>query len=257
MPLTYEQLTPALYKQAGKLCDNIPGFQVHELVNACWLMGNIQKLKTLKYAMGRARYDMLDYIRDETGSRNRQRATRIADELRNKGGNEHVLQNHDKPNIEIVSLSKNLYEDGDEMRLEETIPSIREYETENIDTKDLFEKFCRGLSRQESLLLKLYFIEGFTQLETGRVIGFTESRISQMLSILLPRIRIILKNLGYENKIQSKPEKPEREKQNIPGGRNSPLYSRIYYLNNRHKIIERRKKRYQERKNRKYHALAV
>ena len=197
-------------------------------------MGNVQKLKILAFAKARARYDMLDYIRRETGSRNRQLATRKADALRNKGNNEHVLQNHDWPNVEIISLEVSAYqEDPNEVSpsgRKDIIPAKPDGRTEQIDTKDLFEKLCKGLCRQDALLLKLCFLEEFNQREAGDVLGHSESRISQLLTNLLPRIRVILKNLGYENEMRQKPE-PDRAE-----------YKRLWR---------------QEKLNRKRHALAV
>ena len=152
------------------------------------------------YCWPRIKGSIFDEIRRQTGSRNRQRATRKADAPRNKGNNEHVLQNHDRPNVEINSLSKNIYNDEQDLLLIEIVTCKNDCEIERIDTKDLFERLCRGLSRQDSLLLKLYFLDGFNQKEAGDVSGHSESRISQKFSNLLPRIRIILENMRlHEN----------------------------------------------------------
>lgn len=248
MALTYEQLAPALYKQARKLCGNISGFQVHELINACWLMGEIQKLESINFAQARAKYDMLDYIRRETGSRPKQNATRKSDALRNKGSNEHVLQNHDHANPTVKSLQTVLWYDKDgEYLLQDDIPGKIDAEPENIDAKDLFDRLCRGLNRQESLILKLRFLEDFEMKKIGIVIGVCESRVSQMLANLLPRIRVILKNLRLTEKVNNRREghKPQFKRD----ARDVAEYQHNAYL--------RRRKLAYEARSRKRHALAV
>lgn len=251
MPLTYEQLAPALYKQATAIQGKLPWFQVHELINACWVKGNVQKLKNIKFAMKRGRYDMFDYIRGETGSRNRQRATRKADALRNKGNSEHVLQNHDQPNIGITSLEDSIYNNKNhqcEQNLrKDMIPGKPDTEPERIDTKDLFEKLCKGLDRQDALLLKLFFLKGFNQREASEVIGHSESRISQMLANLLPRIRVILENLQLTENVNNR-----REGQRAYFKRDARDVADL-----QHEAYLRRRKRYQDNKTRKKHALAV
>jgi RNA polymerase sigma factor (sigma-70 family) len=243
MALTYEQLAPALYKQAGILAKKCFAFKAHELVAECWLMGNVQKLKSIKFASRRAYYDMIDYIRLETGCRNTKKALA-------KG----------KFVPKTYSLSTHLSGeelDGSHYELQELVPGVIDRGSERFDTKDLFDRLCRGLDQQEALILKLTFLENFKRKEVGKVAGLTESRISQLLSNLLPRIATILQNLGYENKMVKIPERTPRVKQNFAGGRNSPLYNRLYYIANKDRIAKRRKKRYNDSPRCKKHALAV
>lgn len=230
MPLTYEQLAPALYKQAMALHRKYPWFQVNELVAECWLMGNVQKLKSIKFASKRAYYDMIDYIRRQTGSRN----TKIA-----------LAKGKFVPKTYSLSTYLSGEElDGSHYELQDIAQGVIDLEPERIDTKDLFEKLCKGLSRQETLILKLIFIDGFNQAEAGKVIDFTESRISQLLSNILPRIRIILENLQLTENVNTR-----RKVEKIPFKADTPEYRRIYN--------QRCGKVIRERVGRKRHALAV
>jgi len=220
MPLTYEQLAPSLYKQARKLVAKSHGrFQTHELVNACWLRGNVQKLKTIKFASKRAYYDMIDYIRDETGLRNDKKAREAGKFVPNA--------------ISLHTFIGDEELNGTYFELQETLPGITDRGQERIDTKDLFERLCRGLDWQDALALKLRFIEGFDLEEIGRTIGLTGSRISQLLKNMLPRLKVILENLQANEKMNRRKERPPEKKAE---------YERLY----RNECISRKK-----------HALAV
>ena len=174
MPLTYEQLAPHLYKWAGHFARKSLGrFQADELVAEVWLMGKAQKLKSIKFASTRAKHDMIDYIRQQVGRKNQ---TCKKYEFR----------------LKTQSLQTHL---DDEYELQETIPSKSDPGFEHIDTKDLFKKLCMGLCRQEALILKLRFLDDMKMIEIGKALDLSESRVSQLLMNLLPRIRVILENL--------------------------------------------------------------
>lgn len=222
MSLTYEQLAPALHKWAFIYAKKYPQFQVDELVNAVWLIGRVQKLKHIKFASRRVRYDMIDYMRKQT-------RCRVDARLRGQGKFVPTTQ----------SLQHRL---TDDLELQDTIAVKTNLEHADIDTRDLFDKLCKGMSRMETLIVKLLFIEGFGQVEIGKVAGLSESRISQMLTNLLPRMRVILKNLGLDERVNRKLGQSPREKQNFGRVRNHRLYNRIYYIANRDRIGARRKR---------------
>ncbi len=56
--------------------------------------------------------------------------------------------------------------------------------------RDLKTRITRSLNRVERLLIILYFWEGLTMREAGTAVGLSESRVSQMLSSILSRLRI-------------------------------------------------------------------
>ncbi len=60
---------------------------------------------------------------------------------------------------------------------------------EAIISKDLRDYLVRGLSRAERLILTLYYYENMTMKEIGQILEMSESRVSQMHSNLLLRLR--------------------------------------------------------------------
>ena len=64
-------------------------------------------------------------------------------------------------------------------------------ETQKKDLKDLV---TRGLSRAERLVLILYYYEGMTMKEIGQVLDLSESRVSQMHSAILERLKAQFKD---------------------------------------------------------------
>ncbi|MFQ5495629.1 MAG: sigma-70 family RNA polymerase sigma factor, partial [Phycisphaerae bacterium] len=58
-----------------------------------------------------------------------------------------------------------------------------------IHRKDLKELVTRGMSRAERLILILYYYEEMTMKEIGGVLDLSESRVSQMHSSILTRLR--------------------------------------------------------------------
>lgn len=50
-------------------------------------------------------------------------------------------------------------------------------------------RIMRGLSRENKLILTLYYCDGMSQKEIGQTIGISESRVSQMHKSLLERLR--------------------------------------------------------------------
>jgi RNA polymerase sigma factor for flagellar operon FliA len=58
-----------------------------------------------------------------------------------------------------------------------------------IQKKDLKELMTRGLNRAERLILILYYYEEMTMKEIGMVLDLSESRVSQMHSAILTRLK--------------------------------------------------------------------
>lgn len=61
-----------------------------------------------------------------------------------------------------------------------------------VQKQDLKEVLTRGLSRAERLILVLYYYEEMTMKEIGATLDLSESRVSQMHSSILGRLRPIL-----------------------------------------------------------------
>jgi len=63
---------------------------------------------------------------------------------------------------------------------------------ESVETKRILEEAIAALPDKERLVLSLYYEEGLTLKEIGEVMGYTESRISQIRSKALSGLRALL-----------------------------------------------------------------
>lgn len=66
--------------------------------------------------------------------------------------------------------------------------------------RDLKEVITKSLSRQESLILTLYYYEEMTMKEIGATLDLSESRVSQMHSSILARLKAQFQSRGQELK---------------------------------------------------------
>ena len=86
-------------------------------------------------------------------------------------------------------------EDGD-VSLEATLADDRESTLDRLvseDDKELLMNAIKKLSDKEQQVLALYYYEGLSLKEIGRVIGVTESRVSQIHGKALSLLRAVLK----------------------------------------------------------------
>ncbi len=173
--ITFSQVEPTLHKWGYHFSSVFEGaFEPWELINAAWADGKVRFLpqSKLKWASHRIRWDMIDYIRIESKSRCRVRW--------DKSGRPWPFFYH------ISSL-----EDTDI----EHRPFIETYAapSEDLEQKDLISFLVNhpALSGRERLLMKLHYVEGYTLREVGRIIGCTQSRISQLRKNILERLRAI------------------------------------------------------------------
>lgn len=94
--------------------------------------------------------------------------------------------------VSVVSLSRKHYETDSSKDvceidvLEDKRGRNPLTETQKKDLKDLI---TRGLSRAERLVLILYYYEAMTMREIGAVLDLSESRVSQMHSAILDRLK--------------------------------------------------------------------
>ena len=81
--------------------------------------------------------------------------------------------------------------DGDkEMREIEVIrDEAQTNPVKELQRKDLKNLITRGLSRAERLIVLLYYYEGMTMKEIGQTLDLSESRVSQMHSSILARLK--------------------------------------------------------------------
>lgn len=93
-----------------------------------------------------------------------------------------------------VTISINRpYLSGDGDREVREIDVIRDESQRNplreLQRRDLRELITRGLSRAEQLIVVLYYYEGMTMKEIGATLDLSESRVSQMHSSILARLK--------------------------------------------------------------------
>mgnify|MGYP006301151417 CR=1 FL=1 len=94
--------------------------------------------------------------------------------------------------VGMVSLSRKWFETDNSRDVRE-IDVLEDKRSENpreySEAKDIREWVTRGLSRAERLIIILYYFEEMTMKEIGETLALSESRVSQMHSAILERLR--------------------------------------------------------------------
>lgn len=94
--------------------------------------------------------------------------------------------------VSLVSLSRKFF-DGDSTRELQEIDILEDRRAEDpvrqMQKSDLREVLMKGLTRIERLIVVLYYYEEMTMKEIGATLDLSESRVSQMHSSILARLR--------------------------------------------------------------------
>ncbi len=94
--------------------------------------------------------------------------------------------------VGLVSLSRKFFETDSNRDVRE-IDVLEDKRSENpfehFQSKDVKEWLTRGLSRAERLIIILYYFEEMTMKEIGETLALSESRVSQMHSAILERLK--------------------------------------------------------------------
>ncbi|MEJ5945346.1 RNA polymerase sigma factor WhiG [Pseudokineococcus basanitobsidens] len=104
--------------------------------------------------------------------------------------------------VNLVALDELLTggEKGDSLSLGDTLEDTRAEDPvmafEGEETKFLLARAIDQLSEREKIVVTLYYYEGMTLAEIGRVLGVTESRICQMHSKAVLQLRTKLADAG-------------------------------------------------------------
>lgn len=94
--------------------------------------------------------------------------------------------------VGVVSLSRKYYEtdSNKDVREIDVLEDRRGADPlREIQRKDLKELITRGLTRAERLIIILYYFEEMTMKEIGQTLDLSESRVSQMHSSILARLK--------------------------------------------------------------------
>ena len=109
--------------------------------------------------------------------------------------------NKDSSAASVVSLSRKWYETDSSKDVRE-IDVLEDRSSENpyraAQRRDLKELITRGLSRAERLIVVLYYFEEMTMKEIGETLDLSESRVSQMHSAIMERLRVQLEQRQKE-----------------------------------------------------------
>jgi len=94
--------------------------------------------------------------------------------------------------VGMVSLSRKWFETDGQKDVRE-IDVLEDKRSDDpfrsVQRKDVKDLITRGLSRAERLILLLYYFEEMTMKEIGQTLDLSESRVSQMHSAVLDRLR--------------------------------------------------------------------
>jgi len=91
-------------------------------------------------------------------------------------------------NSEAVSLTKSI---GDDMTLEDVVSGdsevVEQYEDD--ETKEQLVEILKQLPERERMVMTLYYYEEITFKEIGKILGISESRVSQIHSEVLDKVK--------------------------------------------------------------------
>ncbi len=98
----------------------------------------------------------------------------------------------------IYSLSEKWEErdDEDSLRKIEVIEDKTAIDpVENLNQKDILHSITRTLSRKEKLIVIMYYYEGLTMREIGDILSLTESRVCQIHSNVMSKLKVQLEKV--------------------------------------------------------------
>ena len=115
--------------------------------------------------------------------------------------NEYEKMERDSRPVMMTSLNRKAYDTDSSKDIQE-IDVIHDQRQENpvkeLQRKDLQLLLTKGLSRAERLIVVLYYYEEMTMKEIGLTLDLSESRVSQMHSSILARLKAQMQHRSKE-----------------------------------------------------------
>jgi len=103
--------------------------------------------------------------------------------------------------VTVYSLSEK-WDEGDDDKSVEKVDVLADKDSEtpldSLHQKDVLEFVTRNLTKKERLIIIMYYFEGLTMKEIGEVLNLTESRVCQIHSNILTRLKEQLKKNRQE-----------------------------------------------------------
>ena len=216
-----ERYMPIVYSRAERLWSRLPeGIELDDLiqVGTCGLMEAISSFDPSRgirfeaFCLTRIQGAMQDELRamdpapravrtkskklNEAFKRLEQEHGRkptdqeLADELGISGDELHQVY-AETHNLHVTSLDRTLSEqDGKDVREIDLVADRRsEDPTERLAKIDLIRTFTKGLSKTERMIVIMYYYEELTMREIGAALDISESRVSQMHSAIVERMK--------------------------------------------------------------------
>jgi len=106
--------------------------------------------------------------------------------------NEFIKYKRDSSAVAVTSITRKCYQSEGSRELREIDVIKDEHQSSPvklIQRQDLKELMTKGLTRAERLIVVLYYYEGMTMKEIGTTLDLSESRVSQMHSSILARLK--------------------------------------------------------------------
>ena len=69
---------------------------------------------------------------------------------------------------------------------------------ESLERSEVIRKCTQGLTQKERMIIILYYYEEMTMKEIGATLDLSESRVSQMHSAIVKRMKKLNKHLQYD-----------------------------------------------------------
>ncbi|MFO0831279.1 MAG: FliA/WhiG family RNA polymerase sigma factor [Phycisphaerales bacterium] len=142
----------------------------------------------------RHRSSKVDQARQEIEKRLGRPATHEeVSHILNVSGEEYDKLTRDSKAVSTRSLSQRTFQSDGGGREVREIDVIRDETQSNpvsdVQRRDLKDLLTKGLSRSERLIIILYYYEAMTMKEIGATLDLSESRVSQMHSSILARLK--------------------------------------------------------------------